>query len=151
MLRSDGEASAAEVLPGDVAEGCGKCGQMALTIKVYEGAAIASGNLLGSSGAIAQNGTTSARVTALFWVHAYLAFDSVSGTLVGKIDFYLNKTVVAAVTLSNFVTGFSNTSLSTTPTIAPVTPQFCISVTSSGATGATNAQTNVSVQKFSCG
>jgi hypothetical protein len=123
-----------------------------LTLKVYEGSAIASGNLLGSSGAIAQNGTTSARVTAAWWAHARLIYDSVSGTLAGDIEFYVNKTKVASVTLSNFVTGFVNAgNPAGNPATASVTPEFCLSVTSSGATTATNAETFVNVQKFSCG
>lgn len=123
-----------------------------VTIKVYEGNAIAAGNLLGSSGAITQTGTTGARVTATFFAHARLIFDSISGTLVGDIEFYVNKTRVAQVTLSNFVTGFNNLSNpNAVPPLVSVTPQFCVSFTSSGATAAANAQTNVSVDSFSCG
>lgn len=123
-----------------------------ITIKMYEGAAIASSNSLGTSGAIAQNGTTSARVTAAWWVHGQAIFDSVSGVLAGKIDFYVNKTVVAAIAFTNFVAGFNNiANPAAVPPTQSVTPQFCLSFTSSGATTATNAQTNVNVQKFSCG
>jgi hypothetical protein len=123
-----------------------------ITINVYEGAAILTANLLGTSGAIAQNGTTSARVTAAYIAHATLIFDSVSGILAGKIEFYVNKTIVAAATLSHFVGGFQNfANPAANPPVVAVTPQFCISFTSSGATTATNAQTNVNVQKHCCG
>jgi hypothetical protein len=123
-----------------------------LTIKLYEGAAISSGNLLGSSGAIAQNGTTGARVTAAWWAHARLIYDSISGTLSGDIEFYVNKTKVASVTLSNFVTGFLNVgNPSANPPTVSNLPTFTLSFTSSGATAATNAGTFVNVQKFTCG
>jgi hypothetical protein len=123
-----------------------------LTLKLYQGLTITSGNLMGSSGAIAQNGTTSARVTASWYVHAIFMIDSVSGTLVGKIDFYVNETIVAAVTLSNFNTGFINAgNPSANPATVSKLPQFVLSVTSSGATGTTNANTFVNVQKFSVG
>jgi len=121
-----------------------------LTLKVYEGAAISSGNLLGSSGTVAQNGTTGSPVTAAFYSHVQAIFDSVSGVLAGTIEFYINKTNVAKVTFSNFVGGFNNTgNPSATPPTAAVLPEFCMSVTSSGAT--TGAPTTVNVQKFSCG
>ena len=121
-----------------------------LTLKVYEGNAIAGGNLLGSSGAIAQNGTTGTPVTEAYFIHAQLIFDSVSGTLAGKIELYLNKTVVAAVSLSNFVTGFRNTGnpSANPPTVANL-PEFCLSLTSNGAAG--GAATTINVQKFSVG
>lgn len=123
-----------------------------LTIKVYEGAAIASGNLLGSSGAIAQNGTTSARVTKAWRARGWMIFNSVSGLLEGQIDFYVAGTLVASVTLSNFVAGFQNAgNPAGNPATSSVMPQFCISFTSSGATSATNASTFVNVQKWSCG
>lgn len=123
-----------------------------LTFKLYEGLTITSGNLMGSSGAIAQNGTTSARVTSLWEIHARLGIDSVSGTLVGKIEFYLNKTIVASVTLSNFLTGFLNVgNPSANPATVSNLPQFVITVTSSGATATANAGTFVNVQKFSVG
>ena len=136
-----------------VASGTIKTGSTTnVTIKVYEGAAIVGGNLLGSSGAIAQNGTGGANVTAAWFAHAQLIFDSVSGTLAGKIDFYVNKTVVAAVTLSNFVVGpFLNAgNPSANPPTVSLLPSFCISVTSSGATTGTGA-TVANLQKFSCG
>lgn len=116
-----------------------------VTLKVYEGTAIASGNLLGSSGAITQN-----TATATWWAHARLIFDSVSGVLAGDIEFYVNKTRVAVVTLSNFVGGFNNTgNQSATPPVAAVLPQFCMSITSSGA--ASGTPTTINVQNFSCG
>ena len=123
-----------------------------LTVKVYEGAAIVSGNLLGSSGAIAQNGTGGANVTRSWFAHARLIFDSVSGELAGDIDFYVNRTRVAAATLSNFVVGpFLNAgNPSANPPTVSLLPSFCISVTSSGATTGTGA-TVVNLQKFSCG
>lgn len=123
-----------------------------LTFKLYSGLTITSGNLLGSSGAIAQNGTTSARVTAAWFVAGQLIYDSVSGTLAGTIKFYVNKTAVAAVTLSNFPTGFLNVgNPSANPPTVSNLPTFVLSVTSSGATSATNAGTFINVQKFSCG
>lgn len=116
-----------------------------LTINLYEGAAIASGNLLKSSGAVTQNSATAA-----FYIKAELIFDSVTGTLAGSVKFYINKTIVAEATLANFVTGFLNQGnpSANPPTLANL-PLFSISVTSSGAAGGT--PTTVNVQKFSCG
>lgn len=118
-----------------------------VTIKVYAGnsATLANNTLLGSSGAITQN-----TATAAWWAHLMMIFDSVSGTLVGRIDFYVNKTVVAAVTLSNFPAGFLNQGnpSANPPTIANL-PTFSLSVTSSGAVAGT--PTTVNVQKFSVG
>lgn len=118
-----------------------------VTIDVYEGSSetIASNTLLGSSGAITQNTTTAA-----WWAHAQLIFDSVSGVLAGKIDFYVNKIIVAAVTLSNFPTGFLNQGnpSANPPTVANL-PSFTLTFASSGATG--SALTTVNIQKFSVG
>lgn len=118
-----------------------------ITLKVYEGSneTIASNTLLGSSGAITQNSATAA-----YWAHLQLIIDSVSGALVGKIDFYINKTIVAAVTLSNFPTGFLNQGnpSANPPTVANL-PSFTLTFASSGATAGT--PTTVNVQKFSFG
>lgn len=118
-----------------------------MTIKLYEGgsATIGSNSLLGSSGAIAQ-----ASKTAAWWAHAQLIFDSVSGVLAGKIDFYVNESIVAAVTLSNFPTGFLNQGnpSANPPTVANL-PEFTLTFTSSGA--APTTLTTVNVQKFSVG
>jgi hypothetical protein len=118
-----------------------------ITIKVYEGSSetIGSNTLLGSSGAIAQ-----ASATASWFAHLALIFDSVSGTLAGKIDFYVNKTIVASVTLSNFPTGFLNQgNPSANPPTVAVLPTFTLTFTSSGA--APTTLTTVNIQKFSCG
>lgn len=118
-----------------------------LTIDVYEGSSetIASNTLLGTSGAIAQN-----TEIAAWFAHAVLIFDSVSGTLAGEIEFYVNKTIVAAVTLSNFPTGFLNqANPSANPPTVAVLPSFTLTFASSGATG--GAPTTVNIQKFSCG
>ncbi len=118
-----------------------------VTIKLYSGTSltVASNTLLGSSGAIAQN-----TATASWNVHAEVQFDSVTGTLVGKVAFYVNKTVVAAVTLSNFPTGFLNVGNpnANPPTVSNL-PQFLLSLTSSAADG-THA-TTMTVAAFSCG
>lgn len=116
-----------------------------LAINLYEGAAIASGNLLKSSGAVTQNSAT-----ASFYVKGELIFDSVTGILAGTVKFYINKIVVAEATLANFVAGFLNQGnpSANPPTLANL-PLFCLSVTSSGAAGGT--PTTVNVQKFSCG
>lgn len=118
-----------------------------VTIKLYEGSSetIASNTLLGSSGAITQN-----TATAAWWAHANLIFDSVSGTLAGKVDFYVNKIIVASVTLSNFPTGFLNQGnpSANPPTIANL-PSFTLTFASSGAAGGT--LTTVNIEKFSCG
>lgn len=118
-----------------------------LTFKVYEGnsATIGSNSLLGSSGAITQN-----TATAAWWAHLVLIFDSVSGVLAGKIDFYVNKGIVASVTLSNFPTGFLNSGnpQANPPTVANL-PTFTLTVASSGAGAGT--PTSINVQKFSCG
>lgn len=116
-----------------------------ITLKLYEGAAIASGNLLKASTATAQNSATAA-----FFIKAELIFDSVSGILAGTVKFYINETVIAETTLTNFVAGFENNSNpSANPPITPNLPVFCFSVTSSAADG--THLTTVNVQKFSCG
>jgi len=122
-----------------------------VTIKIYEGAVIAAGNLLGSSGAIAQNGASVAVPNVAAWfAHASLIFDSVSGVLAGTIEFYVNKTIVAKVTLSNFVAGFANTgNPSANPPTYPNLPSFCMSLTSSAATAL--LPTTINVQKFTVG
>lgn len=122
-----------------------------VTLKVYQGLVISAGQLLGSSGAIAQNGTSLAvQNTASFIIHAQLIFDSVSGVLAGKIEFYVNKTVVAFVTLSNFVAGFLNVGNpnANPPTVSNL-PVFCLSLTSSAATAL--LPTTITVSKFSAG
>jgi hypothetical protein len=143
-----------EQTPFDIcASGTIKSGSTSnMTLKLYEGLAIASGNLLGSSGAIAQNGTGGANVTRSWWAHATGIFDSVSGELAGKIEFYLNRTLVATATFSNFVVGpFLNVgNPSANPPTVSLLPTFVLSATSSGATSGTGA-TVVNVQKFSCG
>ena len=75
-----------------------------VTAKVYAGNSptIANNTLLGTSGPITQNSSTSP-----WFAHARLIYDSVSGTLAGDIEFYINKTRVAAVTLSNFPAGIN--------------------------------------------
>jgi hypothetical protein len=65
----------------------------------------------------------------------------VSGKLTGKIEFFVNGTIVAAVAVSNTLTGISNSS-------NPVA-SFLLSFTSSGAAGGT--PTTVSLAKFSVG
>lgn len=107
-----------------------------VTLKLYSGTVIAGGSLLGTSGAIAQ-----ATATSPFYVKARLIYDSVSGTLVGSVQFYVNKTLVAEATLSNFPANVSNLS-------NPVA-QFCLSITSSGAGAGT--PTTINVQKFTVG
>lgn len=122
-----------------------------LTLKLYEGGAIASGNLLKSSGTVAQNGgTSSVPVVRAFYIIAQLIYNSVSGELDGAVEFYINRTIVAKATLANFVTGFLNAG---NPNANPATvanlPEFCFTLTSSGAGGGT--PTTINVQKFSCG
>jgi hypothetical protein len=109
-----------------------------ITIKLYSGTSLTVGSdtLLGSSGAIAQNSAI-----APFWALAHLIYDSVSGKLTGKIEFFVNGTIVAAVAVSNTLTGISNSS-------NPVA-SFLLSFTSSGAAGGT--PTTVSLAKFSVG
>jgi hypothetical protein len=108
-----------------------------VTLKLYAGTVIAGGSLLGTSGAIAQATTTSP-----YYVKGRLIYDSVSGTLVGSVQFYVNKTLVAEATLSNFPAGISNLT-------AAAVAQFCLSITSSGATAGT--PTTINVQAFSIG
>ncbi len=118
-----------------------------ITIKVYAGssATIGSNTLLGSSGAITQNSATSP-----YFAHLVLIYDSVSGTMTGKIDFYVNKIIVAAVTLSNFITGIKNSGnpSANPPTVANL-PTFTATFASSGATSGT--LTTINVQKASVG
>lgn len=108
-----------------------------VTLKLYAGTVIAGGSLLGTSGAIAQ-----ATATSPFYVKGRLIYDSVSGTLVGSVQFYVNKTLVAEATLSNFPAGISNLT-------AAAVAQFCLSITSSGAAAGT--PTTINVQTFSVG
>lgn len=118
-----------------------------ITIDIYEGSSetIASNVLLGSSGAVNQN-----TAIAAWWAHARLIFDSVSGTMAGDVEFYVNKTKVATVTLSNFPTGFLNQGnpSANPPTVANL-PSFTLTFAASGATGL--LPTTVNVQKFSVG
>ena len=109
-----------------------------ITINVYEGVSLTVGSdkLLGSSGTVAVNSKTVAWKAKL-----ELLYDSVSGVLVGTIEFYLAEAIVAKVTLSNFPTGISNTG-------NPVAT-FLLSFTSSAADG--SHATTVNVQKFSVG
>jgi hypothetical protein len=76
------------------------------TLKLWSGTSTTTANnkLLGSSGAItAFNGSCP-------WVLiSSLIFDSVSGKMQGKIQFVVNNVVVAAVAVSNVITGVSNT------------------------------------------
>jgi hypothetical protein len=118
-----------------------------VTLKLYEGnsATIGSNTLLGSSGAIAQN-----TAIAPWWLHAKLIYDSVSTLLTGTIEFYVNKTLVAKVTLSNFPSGFLNQgNPSANPPTVSNLPTFSLTATSSGATAGT--PTIVNVAKFSVG
>lgn len=107
-----------------------------LTLKVYEGTAVSAGNLLGSSGAIAQN-----TASAPFWASAKLVYDSVSGLLTGKIEFNVNNDIVAAVAISHTIGSISNTN---DPVLS-----FCVSVTASGASGPDPVTVNT--QDLSCG
>lgn len=106
-----------------------------ITLKIYSGTSL-SGTLLGSSGAIAQN-----NLAAPFWAKMELIYDSVSGKLDGTVKFFLNHGIVAEVAISNTITGVSNTT-------DPVA-QFCVSCTSSGASGAN--LTTINTQDLSCG
>jgi hypothetical protein len=118
-----------------------------ITIDVYEGGSetIASNILLGTSGAVTQN-----TAIATWFAHAQLIFDSVSGVLAGTIDFYVNKTMVAKATLSNFPNGFLNQgNPSANPPTVSNLPSFTLTFASSGATAP--LPTTVNVQKFSVG
>lgn len=116
-----------------------------ITFTLYSGTTIVSGNLLKASSAVTQN-----TATAAWWLDGELIFDSVSGVLAGAIGFYINKTLVAKATLANFPATFLNTGnpSANPPTVANL-PQFCLTITSSGAGSGT--PTTVNVQKFSCG
>lgn len=109
-----------------------------VTLKLYSGVntVLADNLLLGTSGAI-----TVAIGTASWWCHAQLIYDSVSGILAGKVEWYVNKIVVAAATFSNFPTGVNNLN-------NPVA-QFSLTAASSAATGP--LPTSINVQKFSVG
>lgn len=107
-----------------------------ITLNLYVGTAIVSGNLLKSSGTVAQNSAT-----APFFIRARLIYDSVSGLLCGAVEFYINKTIVAQATLTNFPTGISDT--------ADPVETFCLSITSSGATSGN--PTVINLQAFSAG
>lgn len=116
-----------------------------ITLTLYEGSAIVSSNLLKASSAVTQNSATSS-----FLIHAQLQFDSVSGVLVGAVEFYINRTIVAKATLANFVGTFLNQGnpSANPPTVANL-PLFCATITSSGATSGT--PTTINVPKFNCG
>jgi hypothetical protein len=109
-----------------------------ITLKFYSGTSLTTGSdtLLGSSGALALN-----TATCSFKVKSEVQYDSVSGLLVGTIEFYFNKAIVAKVTWSNFPTGVNNTS-------NPVA-SFLLTITSSAATAL--LPTTINVQKFSVG
>lgn len=122
-----------------------------LTLKLYEGVAIASGNLLKSSGTVAQNGgTPTVPVVRAYWIIGKLVYNSVSGALEGTVEFYLNRTLVAQATLANFVVGFLNAGNpnANPPTVANL-PVFCFSLTSAAAGSGT--PTIINTQKFNCG
>lgn len=112
-----------------------------ITLSLYSGISttIGSNTLLKASSAVTQNTATSP-----YWVRGKLIYDSVSGTLTGTVEFYINKVLVASATLTNFPTGINNLS----PTGAAVV-QFSLTITSSGA--ASGTPTTINVQKFSCG
>lgn len=76
-----------------------------LTLKLYEGTSdtIGSNTLLGTSGAV-----TVGDAIVPWYIKAELMFDSVSGKLIGEIGFNIGNTRVAAVALSNVVTGINN-------------------------------------------
>jgi len=109
-----------------------------ITIKLYQGTSttVGSDNLLGSSGAIAQN-----TASAPFAVKAEMIYDSVSGKLTGSIRFLVNNTFVAEIAVSTVVTGISNSK-------NPVA-NFVVSFTSSAASGSNN--TTCVLTKFSAG
>jgi hypothetical protein len=109
-----------------------------VTLKLYAGSSttVGSNTLLASSGAIAQ-----ATLVAPYWIHGKLIYDSVSGLLCGTAEFYVNKTLVAPVTLSNFVANINDTD-------DPVA-SFLLTLTSSGALVAN--PTTINVQAFTCG
>lgn len=78
-----------------------------VTMKFYSGTSttVGSNTLLGNSGATASiNGKVPflARLTGM-------VYDSISGKLQGQVSFEINNVVVAAVALSNIVTGIGNT------------------------------------------
>jgi hypothetical protein len=76
-----------------------------VTLKLYSGTSATPGSntLLGSSSTVAQNSAK-----APFWIQADLIFDSVSGKLTGKVEFFINNTLVAAVAVSNVIAGVSS-------------------------------------------
>lgn len=115
-----------------------------ITLSLYAGVSttIGSNTLLKASTATAQNGTAgSGAVTAPWWIHADLIYDSVSGLLCGTVQFYINKVLIASATLTSFPTEINNAN-------DPV-EQFSATITSSGATP--SAPTTINVANFSCG
>lgn len=109
-----------------------------ITLTLYAGVSttIGSNTLLKASTATAQ-----ATAIAPYWVHADLIYDSVSGLLCGKVEFYINKVLTASATLTNFPTGISN--------LGDPVVQFSATITSSGA--APTTLTDINVANFSCG
>jgi hypothetical protein len=94
----------------------------------------ASNTALGSSGAIsAFTGKTN------WYATAKMLLDSISGTLTGKLEFFVNNSLVAAVALSTVITGINNVPVTsppaTTPTGVPIL-NFGISVASGTVTAA---------------
>lgn len=94
----------------------------------------ASNTALGSSGAFsAFTGKTN------WYVAARLIFDSISGKLTGKVEFFANNVLVAAVAVSTVITGINNVPVTsppaTTPTGVPVL-NFGLSVASGTVTAA---------------
>lgn len=122
-----------------VASGIVNTGQATnVTLKLYSGVSltIGSDSLLGSSGAIAVNTTTTP------WrCHAELIYDSVSGKLHGDVEWLLNNTLVAKAAVSTVVTGLKDTNA--------LVASFVLSAISSAATAP--LPTTVTVRKFCVG
>ena len=87
-----------------------------VTLKIYYGTTI-SGTLIKSSGALsAFSGKTN------WWINAKLIYDSISGTLTGKVEFFANNVIVPYAAITAVPTGISNTTFNGVA-------NFCLSVT----------------------
>jgi len=103
------------------------------TLKLWSGTSttVASDTVLGSSGAV-----TAFTRKCPWWIKAELQYDSVSGLLTGKIEFFVNNVIVAAVAITNVISSVNNAN---NPVLS-----FVLSV----AFGTATAPNTINVQEF---
>jgi len=109
---------------------------MTVTLKLYQGTSLTPGSnsLMLTSGAITQNSAT-----APFFAYGKFVYDSVSGKLMGTVEYLINNTIVAKAAVSTVITTVNNVN---NPVVV-----FCVSVTFSVA----NAANAINTQNLSVG